>query len=947
MAPVSSVGDKSNNGTVLIQAALETILDIAKLLRTDADDGELRVFYADLMAYCVVIRNHLDRITSTGMRLACDLADTITARLGAILTSSASAEGRLRELLARWNHVRTKDKLVKAQFLGSAVTFGERHDQRMDLVDFLASWENDVQVRYPEDRSLWTAEDFAPQNKTSDTSFAVSSAAQAVSKAMAACRNCGCMPAHDFGARLRLGTHRKSSADADADADTEGEVDFDMFLSLKQDWQEVRVHTAKEKLVQFDIEGQAPRPRQPRTLAAPVQWLCEPIFKAKAKKMMATFRLELKVTRGRLFKLQSERRSGLVDLTKSPVSLEEFLQGSPRAFTEKTKRILAVLLSYAVLHLHDTPWLQSTWNSSDILFFRTSASEIPLRPFLQTRLPGTGEDGSKLDEHAQQSGEWNEDEFDPDDLMQHPCPTIVTLAIMLMEVYFMTPFDHLARRLNVEVGGGDSSCFTRFLDASMVFEACRNEIPENFQFLYAVERCLNPAIWEDEDGSRLDSQALRSRIYEEVVRPLENDLSLAYSAISIEDLDRFAQTLNFSSWDQAIRSQQAQKQDLCQYPNQHEQTTRPPSGSASPLSGHALPSRSHPKPSGEADYKASRFFDDEPPPNGHSLEACANYSRWKRKYQAVYDKFIAPCMAPSAPPVKIAVLDTGIDLNHPDMQACAENIKDKHNWLRESARTVVHDLDGHGTFVTSLLFDYAPDAEIYIAKIADRSPASPRVIAQAITRAVDVWKVDMISMSFGFPTRAIDGYDELEHAIKHAYYHDVLLFAAASNSGGQLLRAYPAREANVVCVHSTDAHGNRSRFNPTAVVEEVNLATVGEAVESAWPMHLCSGDGHAVPEEGDEGAYCTVKSGTSYATPVMAGIAAFLLLYARLNLPDRAHLLRSQGRMVTLLRRIAQKGQGSGPRDGYYFVDVSLYDDSLFGKDKTYIDQTIRDVLNS
>lgn len=116
----------------------------------------------------------------------------------------------------------------------------------------------------------------------------------------------------------------------------------------------------------------------------------------------------------------------------------------------------------------------------------------------------------------------------------------------------------------------------------------------------------------------------------------------------------------------------------------------------------------------------------------NTVHRCANYSRWKRKFQAVYEKFITPCIssAPSAPHVKIAVLDTGVDLNHPDIQACAENIKARHNWLREGAKTTVHDLDGHGTFVAGVLFDYAPDAEIYVAKIADTKPASPHVIAK-------------------------------------------------------------------------------------------------------------------------------------------------------------------------------------------------------------------------
>lgn len=221
-------------------------------------------------------------------------------------------------------------------------------------------------------------------------------------------------------------------------------------------------------------------------------------------------------------------------------------------------------------------------------------------------------------------------------------------------------------------------------------------------------------------------------------------------------------------------------------------------------------------------------------------------------------------------------------------------------------------------------------------------------MCQAIRHAVDSWCVDIISMSFGFPTRVIDGYDELELAIKDAYYHDVLLFAAASNSGGQLGRAFPAREANVICVHSTDARGNRSPFSPTAVPQDVNLATVGEAVSSAWPMHLCGGDDdYATAEDGEDDKYSTMKSGTSYATPIMAGIAAFLLLYVRLSLPDSAHMLKTRSRMIKLLQRISQKGQGSGLRDGYYFVDVSLYADSLFGKDKALIDQTIKDILHN
>jgi subtilisin family serine protease len=194
-------------------------------------------------------------------------------------------------------------------------------------------------------------------------------------------------------------------------------------------------------------------------------------------------------------------------------------------------------------------------------------------------------------------------------------------------------------------------------------------------------------------------------------------------------------------------------------------------------------------------------------------------------------------------------------------------------------------------------------------------------------------------MSFGFPTCNIDGYEELERAIADAYSKNVLLFAAASNSGANRGRAYPARDQNVICVHSTDANGNRSRFSPTAISDAMNLATIGEAVESAWPQYLC--------DEAAGPPFVKYKSGTSYATPIAAGVAAFLLQYARLHLTDKADMLKRQAKMKSLLRVIAGGSQGSKGRDDYHYVSLSLFSDNFFGKDKAFINSTISDLLEN
>lgn len=67
------------------------------------------------------------------------------------------------------------------------------------------------------------------------------------------------------------------------------------------------------------------------------------------------------------------------------------------------------------------------------------------------------------------------------------------------------------------------------------------------------------------------------------------------------------------------------------------------------------------------------------------------------------------------------------------MEAREEQIKDKYNWINERFKNKVPDRNGHGTHTSGLLLDYAPDAELYIAKIADNKPSDPRLIAKVMS----------------------------------------------------------------------------------------------------------------------------------------------------------------------------------------------------------------------
>lgn len=217
-------------------------------------------------------------------------------------------------------------------------------------------------------------------------------------------------------------------------------------------------------------------------------------------------------------------------------------------FTEKTKRILSLIIGYAVLHLNGTSWLQLGWGSADIKFFQTISHQTPLRPFIQVHLPKAGADVE------------NGSEDDDDDLLDsgHRCPALIALAVVLIEVYFARPFHKLAHRKGIPLDNPDGHI--TLLDVDQVFngevedkaEGWRSHMPEDSPLLIAIENFLNPELWEDDKGDALDHALLKSRIYQDVVRLLELHLTSGFSKIPLDNIDTYARDLDFGRWGQAI-----------------------------------------------------------------------------------------------------------------------------------------------------------------------------------------------------------------------------------------------------------------------------------------------------------------------------------------------------------------------------------------------------------
>lgn len=86
------------------------------------------------------------------------------------------------------------------------------------------------------------------------------------------------------------------------------------------------------------------------------------------------------------------------------------------------------------------------------------------------------------------------------------------------------------------------------------------------------------------------------------------------------------------------------------------------------------------------------------------------------------------------PRVRIAVLDTGLDISHPDIAREYSDGRIKyHDFLKNSER--IEDNDGHGTHCTSVVARLAPNAEIYVGRVLLKSQAegnSPTTLTKVI-----------------------------------------------------------------------------------------------------------------------------------------------------------------------------------------------------------------------
>jgi subtilisin family serine protease len=317
--------------------------------------------------------------------------------------------------------------------------------------------------------------------------------------------------------------------------------------------------------------------------------------------------------------------------------------------------------------------------------------------------------------------------------------------------------------------------------------------------------------------------------------------------------------------------------------------------------------------------KGPPLFDVQVDGGGWRKRKLAN--EWFQKLEEYTETLISNYATSEYEKVRIAVLDTGVEKSL--RRKTSEFIRQRGKQIKDGRSFVVNDkgeqipwnndVNGHGTHVTGLLLRVAPRAEIYVARILRgwEQTIDPKAVEEALKCCIDEWKVDIITMSFGFEKY----HAGIEAQLNRALGEHILIFAAASNDGASksINVAWPAREKTVFAIFSATGEGKSSSFNPPSV-RGLNFATLGEEVESDWPLPLMS------DEDKEQGRSTVRKSGTSFATPIAAAIAALVLEFARQpplseETPEVARQLKKLDRMEEVFERMSERTMG-----GYHYV---------------------------
>ena len=236
-----------------------------------------------------------------------------------------------------------------------------------------------------------------------------------------------------------------------------------------------------------------------------------------------------------------------------------------------------------------------------------------------------------------------------------------------------------------------------------------------------------------------------------------------------------------------------------------------------------------------------------------------NYQAWEQigLYEAHTE--LAPNLGEG---VTVAVIDTGIDLQHPAFEGRLVDgwdFVDNDALPQEEGAGVNY---GHGTAVAGVVLQVAPLAKIMPLRILDADGSGD---TDDLVLALD-WAIEQGANVINVSLGSAEDSKPVERMLQKAKSHKVAVVASAGNSGDENV-TFPANKAVkggkfkkvLVSVGSVNADDEKSSFS-TYAKDKVETAAPGEHVFTAYP------DEHVI-----------YWSGTSFAAPMVSGALALAL----------------------------------------------------------------------
>ncbi len=254
--------------------------------------------------------------------------------------------------------------------------------------------------------------------------------------------------------------------------------------------------------------------------------------------------------------------------------------------------------------------------------------------------------------------------------------------------------------------------------------------------------------------------------------------------------------------------------------------------------------------------------------------------------------------------VKIAVLDTGIDYTHDDLQ---DNYRGGYDFVFGDDDPYDDSSRSHGTHIAGIIgaqdngsgvVGVAPGADIYAVKVLDGGGFG---LLSWLIEGIE-WSIDNGMDIINLSLEGMD-FQSLRDACDSAYNEGVLIVAAAGNTRGGEVR-YPAAYDSVIAVTGTDADDIQAYFSPFG--PEIELAAPGVDI-------LSSVTG---------GMYSTLD-GTSQSAAHVTGAAALFLASDLEDITGDGFIDNRDLRQVLQLTAMDVGETGPDNMYGYGLIDVT------------------------